>query len=86
MAESGQKERAMAFLNKFKSDILIEDAAGSLIREMGELNAVERLIQKGDIPNMSASDKTAKLKEIRAAKIKLAEAFSQAHTKISERA
>lgn len=56
-----------------------------MIREMGELNAAERLINKGDVKGMSAADKATKLKEIRAAKIKLADAFSQVHDKISGR-
>jgi len=83
LANSGQKDKAIAFLNKFKNEIVMQESAGSLVREMGELSAAERLIARGAIPNMSAADKAAKLKEIRAAKIKLAEAFSKGYDKIS---
>ena len=84
LAASGDKQKAMAFLNKFKAEIIIEDAAGSMIREIGELNALERLITKGPV-NMSAPEKLAKLKEIRAAKIKLSGSFSKAYETISGR-
>jgi len=84
LAASGDKQKAMAFLNKFKAEIIIEDAAGSMIREIGELNALERLITKGPV-KMSAPEKLAKLKEIRAAKIKLSGSFSKAYETISGR-
>jgi hypothetical protein len=84
LVNSGQKEKATAFLNKFKNEIVMQEAAGSLVREMGELSAVERLITRGEV-KLSAEEKTAKLKEIRAAKIKLADAFSKGYEKISER-
>ena len=84
LVNSGQKEKATAFLNKFKNEIVMQEAAGSLVREMGELSAVERLIARGEV-KLSASEKTAKLKEIRAAKIKLADAFAKGYEKVSER-
>jgi hypothetical protein len=83
LANAGQKEKAMAFLNKFKNEIVMQEAAGSLVREMGELSALERLINRGELKGLSAADKANKLKEIRAAKIKLAEAFSKGYEKIS---
>jgi hypothetical protein len=82
LVNSGQKEKATAFLNKFKNEIVMQEAAGSLVREMGELSALERLITRGEM-KLSASEKTAKLKEIRAAKIKLADAFAKGYEKIS---
>jgi hypothetical protein len=85
LVNSGQKEKAMAVLNKFKSEIVMQESAGSFVREMGELSALERLLTRGDIPNMSAADKAAKLKEVRAAKIKIAEMFSQVNKTVSER-
>jgi hypothetical protein len=85
LVNSGQKEKATALLNKFKSEIVMQEAAGSFVREMGELSALERLLSRGNVPGMSASDKTAKLKEVRAAKIKIAEMFSQSNKAVSER-
>jgi hypothetical protein len=85
LVNSGQKEKAMAVLNKFKSEIVMQESAGSFVREMGELSALERLLTRGNIPNMSAAEKTAKLKEVRAAKIKIAEMFSQVNKTVSER-
>jgi hypothetical protein len=85
LVNSGQKEKAMAVLNKFKSEIVMQESAGSFVREMGELSALERLLTRGNIPNMSAAEKAAKLKEVRAAKIKIAEMFSQVNKKVSER-
>jgi hypothetical protein len=83
LANAGQREKAMAFLNKFKNEIVMQEAAGSLVREMGELSALERLINRGELKGLNAADKANKLKEIRAAKIKLAEAFSKGYEKIS---
>jgi hypothetical protein len=85
LLNSGQKEKALAVLNKFKSEIVMQEAAGSFVREMGELSALERLLSRGEVPNMSAAEKTAKLKEVRAAKIKIAEMFNQTNKTISER-
>ena len=85
LVNSGQKEKALSVLNKFKTEIVMQEAAGSFVREMGELSALERLLSRGEVPGMSAADKTAKLKEVRAAKIKIAEMFNQTNKTISER-
>ena len=85
LINSGQKEKALAVLNKFKSEIVMQESAGSFVREMGELSALERLLARGNVPNMSAKEKADKLKEVRAAKIKLAEMFNQTNKTISER-
>jgi hypothetical protein len=85
LANSGQKEKALSVLNKFKTEIVMQEAAGSFVREMGELSALERLLTRGNVPNMSAAEKTAKLKEVRAAKIKIAEMFNQTNKTVSER-
>lgn len=75
LAESGKKDAAKAFAEKYAKEIALEEPAGALVREMGELNKVERAIQAA--PNMSPAEKLQKLKEIRAAKIKLAESFNK---------
>jgi hypothetical protein len=85
LVNSGQKEKALSVLNKFKTEIVMQEAAGSFVREMGELSALERLLTRGNVPNMSAAEKTAKLKEVRAAKIKIAEMFNQTNKTVSER-
>ena len=85
LINSGQKEKALAVLNKFKSEIVMQESAGSFVREMGELSALERLLARGNVPNMSAKEKADKLKEVRAAKIKIAEMFNQTNKTISER-
>jgi hypothetical protein len=85
LINSGQKEKALAVLNKFKSEIVMQESAGSFVREMGELSALERLLARGNVPNMSAKEKADKLKEVRAAKIKIAELFNQTNKTISER-
>jgi hypothetical protein len=63
----------------------MQESAGSFVREMGELSALERLLARGNVPNMSAKEKADKLKEVRAAKIKIAEMFNQTNKTISER-
>jgi hypothetical protein len=75
LVENGKKDEAKAFAEKYSKDIILEEPAGAMVREMGELNKAERAVQA--MPNMSPADKLQKLKEIRAAKIKLAEAFNK---------
>jgi len=75
LAESGKTDEAKAFAQKYAREIVLEEPAGAMVREMGILNQAERLVQASK--TFTPAEKLQKLKEIRAAKIKLAETFNK---------
>jgi hypothetical protein len=76
IAAKGNKQETEAFVRKFTNDLLLEEAAGAFTREMGELAAAERAIRADT--RMSADDKAEKIKQLRAIRIKMAEALNKA--------
>lgn len=85
IAATGDAAKATAFAKKYASEIAMETEAGALVREMGELNKAEKAVRSAPDKVMSPADKTERLKEIRAAKIKLAENFENMHRALEAR-
>jgi hypothetical protein len=75
IAAKGNKEEIEAFVRKYSNELMIEQAAGAFTREMGQLAAAEKAVREDK--RMSADEKAEKIKQLRAIRIKMAEALNK---------
>ena len=72
----GDKAEIEAFARKYANDLMLESFAGAFTREMGQIAEAERAVRASK--TMTGDEKAEKIKQLRAIRIKIAEALNKA--------